>query len=151
MLFRSFKAIDVAIIDSGSSSISNLLDFSVNSNQRLLLTKDGALAINSSTIQGGLTVTGLSTQTNTIYAENTWNSGSTIFTGIKLSITDTSSSASSLLLDLGVGGVSKFSVDKFGTIYAAGNLTVEGSVTFNGDGNFEDSIILQTQANGAGL
>jgi hypothetical protein len=41
--------------------------------------------------------------------------GTTVFTGIGLNVTDTSSSASSLLMDLQVGGESKFLVDKDGS------------------------------------
>ena len=46
----------------------------------------------------------------------TWNNAPNTFTGLKLNITDTASSASSLLLDLQVGSVSKFNVSKAGTI-----------------------------------
>lgn len=46
----------------------------------------------------------------------TWNSAGTVFTGIKLNVTNTASSSSSLLMDLQIGGVSKFSVDLFGQI-----------------------------------
>ena len=47
---------------------------------------------------------------------DTWNDGATTFTGIGLDVTDTASSSSSLLMDLQVGGASKFSVDKSGNI-----------------------------------
>jgi uncharacterized protein YaiE (UPF0345 family) len=55
----------------------------------------------------------------------TWNSGATVFTGHKLNITDTSSSISSLLMDLQVGGSSKFYVTKGGGVVASGG--VQGS------------------------
>lgn len=45
---------------------------------------------------------------------DTWNEGGTTFTGIGLNVTDTASGASSLLMDLQVGGVTLFSVDKHG-------------------------------------
>lgn len=45
---------------------------------------------------------------------DTWNSAGTTFTGIKFNVTDTASAAGSLLMDLQVGGVSKFKVDKNG-------------------------------------
>lgn len=41
---------------------------------------------------------------------DTWNNGATTFNGIKLDVTDTASAADSKLLDLQVGGASKFSV-----------------------------------------
>lgn len=43
---------------------------------------------------------------------DTWNSSGTTFTGIKFNVTDTSSAAASLLMDLQVGGASKLSVRK---------------------------------------
>ena len=46
----------------------------------------------------------------------TWNNGANTPTAIKLDVLDTASNASSLLMDLKVGGVSKFNVYKNGTI-----------------------------------
>ena len=46
----------------------------------------------------------------------TWNNVATTFTGLKLNVTDTASASGSLLLDLQVGGVSKFNVRKDGAI-----------------------------------
>lgn len=51
---------------------------------------------------------------------DTWNSSGTTFTGIKFNVTDTSSAAASLLMDLQVGGASKFKVAKDGTASASG-------------------------------
>ena len=50
----------------------------------------------------------------------TWNNGATVFTGFKLNITDTSSSSSSLLIDLQVGGSSQFKVSKSGALTTSG-------------------------------
>ena len=50
----------------------------------------------------------------------TWNNGATTFTGIKLNVTDTASASGSLLMDLQVGGSSKFNVGKNGVIYVGG-------------------------------
>jgi len=50
---------------------------------------------------------------------DTWNAGGTTFTAIKMNVTDTASAALSLLMDLQVGGATKFSVSKSG--YAKGN------------------------------
>ena len=44
----------------------------------------------------------------------TWNNGSVLFKALLVNITDTSSSASSLLADLQIGGSTKFSIDKTG-------------------------------------
>lgn len=46
----------------------------------------------------------------------TWQSGATVFTGIKLAITNTASAAASLLMDLQLGAVSQFSVSKDGLL-----------------------------------
>lgn len=46
----------------------------------------------------------------------TWNSGAVTFSGLKLNITDTASAAASLLMDLQVGGSSKFTVQKDGAV-----------------------------------
>lgn len=50
---------------------------------------------------------------------DTWNNAGTTFTAIKMNVTDTASAAASLLMDLQVGGVSKFSVNKSGGIRSA--------------------------------
>ena len=47
---------------------------------------------------------------------DTWNDGGTVFNGIKLNVTDTASAAGSKLLDLQVGGASKFSVAANGAV-----------------------------------
>ncbi|MFC5524009.1 hypothetical protein [Polaromonas jejuensis] len=47
---------------------------------------------------------------------DTWNSGSTVFTAIKMNVTDTASDPASLLIDLQIGGVSQFKVNKAGNI-----------------------------------
>lgn len=46
----------------------------------------------------------------------TWDNVSTTFTGIKLNVTDTASAAASSLIDLQVGGTSKFSASKGGEV-----------------------------------
>jgi hypothetical protein len=46
----------------------------------------------------------------------TWNNAGTTFTHIKSNVTDTASNAASLLMNLQVGGASKFSVTKAGVI-----------------------------------
>lgn len=51
---------------------------------------------------------------------DTWNNAVTSFNGIKLNVTDTASAAGSKLVDVQIGGVSKFTVGKTGTITATG-------------------------------
>lgn len=62
---------------------------------------------------GGGTVT---TSAPVISGTQTWNASGTTFTGLKLNVTDTASADGSLLMDLQVSGVSRFGVDKTGTI-----------------------------------
>jgi hypothetical protein len=57
---------------------------------------------------------------------DTWNAGGTTFTAIKMSVTDTASASGSLLMDLQVGGVSQFNVQK------SGLLTVDSTVFMGG-------------------
>jgi hypothetical protein len=60
----------------------------------------------------------------------TWNQVTTTFTGLKLNVTDTNSASGSLLLDLQVGGTSKFKVDKTGAATFAAGTTFGGALTF---------------------
>jgi len=53
---------------------------------------------------------------------DTWNDSGTVFTAIKMNVTDTASDADSLLMDLQVGGSSKESTDKSGNKYITGNI-----------------------------
>jgi hypothetical protein len=46
----------------------------------------------------------------------TWNNAAVTFTGLKFNATDTASAAASLLMDLQVGGASRFSVTKGGSV-----------------------------------
>jgi hypothetical protein len=56
-----------------------------------------------------------------------WNNAGTVFNAIKMSVTNTASAAGSKLLNLLVGGVSKFSVDVSGNVVVGGNITLPGS------------------------
>jgi hypothetical protein len=74
------------------------------------------------------------TTQNIFDLSDTWNAGGTTFTAIKMSVTDTASASGSLLIDLQVGGSSKFSVSKAGNIVStsvgsasAPTFTVPGS------------------------
>ena len=73
---------------------------------------------------------------------DTWNNAASTFTAIKMNVTDTASNAASLLMDLQVGTVSKFKVDKNGLLtlsnnsiaWAGGTATVtynSGHIYFN--------------------
>lgn len=56
--------------------------------------------------------------------EQTWNNVAVAFTAWKVNVTDTASDAASLLVDLQVGGSSKFNVD------SSGNASVIGTLSF---------------------
>jgi len=60
---------------------------------------------------GGATVTA---SAPVLDLSQTWNNSGVTFTGWKLNVTDTASASASLLMDLQVGGSSKFKVDKSG-------------------------------------
>jgi hypothetical protein len=70
----------------------------------------------------GATLTGgtVTASAPLINATQTWNNAGTVFTGILANVTDTASSSSSLLMDLQVGGVSRFNVTKAGRLAASG-------------------------------
>ena len=88
-------------------------------------TMTGALVITQGTANAAvLTSTGYSltgsNATGMIDLAGTWNTSGTP-TAVKINITDTASNASSLLLDLQVGGSSKFKLDKAGSLRLNGD------------------------------
>jgi hypothetical protein len=97
----------------------------------------------------GATLTGgtVTASAPLIDATQTWNSAGTAFTGMRLNVTDTASSSSSLLMDLQVGGSSRFSVSKSGTVVTTFNTSVttigqrwigtDGTTYWNAGGTFE--------------
>jgi hypothetical protein len=62
---------------------------------------------------------GTTAPSSKLHVAETWNAAGTTFTAAKVDVTDTASAAASKLLDLQVGGVSKFSVGKTGIVSAA--------------------------------
>lgn len=82
---------------------------------------------------------------------DTWNNGATTFNAIKMNVTDTASNAASLLMDLQVGGVSRFSIAKSTGLAIA---TSAGVTTFTTDSTtvaFSAGFGLQFQATTAQL
>lgn len=70
----------------------------------------------------------------------TWNNAAVAFSGLVIDVTDTASASGSLLMDLKLGGVSKFSVDKSGkmtidTFQMANGATNGFVLTSDGSGN----------------
>lgn len=81
---------------------------------------------------GGQTVTA---STPVIDITQTWNNAAVAFTGLKFNITDTASAAAtSLLMDLQVGGVSKFSVGR--DAFANYQITAGAGVLGTGNGSY---------------
>jgi hypothetical protein len=60
-----------------------------------------------------------------IWAVQTWNNATTVFTGLLLNVTSTLSAATSKLIDLQLGGVSQFSVTKAGALTVAGTSALQ--------------------------
>jgi hypothetical protein len=60
----------------------------------------------------------------------TWNASGTTFTAIKMDVTDTASAAGSLLLDLQVGGASRFRVTKNGQVLLPAGTSSAPSLCF---------------------
>jgi hypothetical protein len=95
----------------------------------------------------GASLTGgtVTASTPLVDATQTWNSAGTVFTGMRLNVTDTASSSSSLLIDLQVGGASRLRVQKNGQIYGNGASPylyldqTEGSLLGYGAGNYFNS------------
>lgn len=77
----------------------------------------------------------LTTAEELLNITSTWNGGAQTFYGIKLDVTNTASASTSRLLDLMVGGASKFAVD------AAGNVTFAGTITSSGGSSFASITI----------
>ena len=82
---------------------------------------------------GGATVTANAPVLN---LTQTWNAGAVTFQGVKLNVTDTASATFSLLLDLQVGGASKFAVRKDGSINLPMGTKSSTSIGFNGVSNY---------------
>lgn len=103
----------------------------------------------SPTFSTQITITGGTVAANTppVSITQTWNNAPTTFSGILSNITDTASAANSKLIDLQVGGISKFNVDKSGNMTFAGNF-------ITADTNIElGSVAVPTDvtANGGGI
>lgn len=92
------------------------------------------VALEAATHRLTLSSTGIALTSGTITTSQplsltqTWNAGAVIFKGIDVNITDTSSASGSLLMDLRVGGVSRFNVRKDGRL-TAGDISLNGTAT----------------------
>lgn len=99
----------------------------------------GVLQYNNAGVFGGasgITTTGTeltidsgikTASTPIVDISQTWNNSGVVFTGFKLNVTNTNSAGASLLLDLQVGGSSKFKISRDGAVTAAAHYAAFGS------------------------
>jgi len=87
-----------------------------------------------------LTLTGATVTTDkpVLDLSQTWNAAGVTFTGLRFNATDTASAAGSLLLDLEVGGVTRFSVTKASTAIVRRD---SSSTTWSTDSNSAFELI----------
>lgn len=81
---------------------------------------------------------------------DTWNNAGTVFTAIKMTVTNTASAPGSKLIDLLVGASSKFSVDKDGAVAMAGPLQ-NNSSGLSGSGVDANGYVGAVYYNGTNL
>ena len=74
------------------------------------------------------------TSTPVLSMTQTWNAGAIAFEGFKINITDTASAAASLLMDLEVGGTSRFAVRKDGAVTVGSWAATTIATTVGGTG-----------------
>lgn len=117
----------LSAVNTSGSSITMSVDATTNT-----LTVNGNVVVTGTVAEaavseGPLTITGGTVTTNTpfLQATQSWNAGGVTFTGLKVNITDTASAAGSLLMDYQVGGATKFSVTKAGTVSIATGATYQ--------------------------
>lgn len=117
----------------GTSTITGGTDTYVLYNNAGVVGNASTLRINSTAGQGPSIVAGTATTAvNALNITQTWNEGSTTFTGIFANVTSSASGGSSLLMDLQLGGVSQFKVGKAGVVTSPTTFisTATGTVGF---------------------
>lgn len=121
---------------------SNTLTLTATDGSTLAIGAGGTLGSNAYTstayaplaspaLTGAVGITGGTVTANTtpvLSATQTWNGAGVIFTGWRLNVTNTASSASALLLDLQLNGASQFNVTRGGAV-AAGAVSSTSTIT----------------------
>ena len=102
-----------SITSSAGTNIVGPLALSGSTGDTLTATYNAAITLNSTT---GVNVNG-----GPLALTQTWTDAAVTYTGLQVNITDTASNAASLLMDLRVGGVSRFRVDKDGQFNTGGS------------------------------
>jgi hypothetical protein len=120
-----FDAIKMNVTNTASAAGSKLLNLQVGGVEKFTVGVDGIATAATPTIGDDSTKLATTAFVQDTFATfqfdasnitATWNNAGTVFTGIGLDVTDTASDASSLLMDLQVGGASKFNIGKLGTL-----------------------------------
>ena len=116
------------------------------------------VALEAATHRLTLSSTGVAIASGTITTSQplsltqTWNAAGVTFKGIDVNVTDTSSASGSLLMDLRVGGVSRFSVTKSGGINLGSNILQSGGSIYCGGSlifsTANQDVFLQRDATG---
>jgi hypothetical protein len=150
----TFQAITLDVVDTASAADSSLIDIEVGANKKLLLRKDGALAINTGTIEAALTIAqgGIAKDT-LIYGSATWDNIGTTFKGLDLQITETAFAPGSLLLSVSGGVDRNFSVDAYGNLvnnveFTGGTLQTAVKLDVTDTSSAENSLLLDLQVGG---
>lgn len=123
----TFTAIKMNVTNTASAAGSQLIDLQTGGTQRF--------GIRAPHISLGTDATPFANLVDV------WNTSGTMV-GIKYNVTDTASNASSLLMDLQVGGVSQLNVTKIGRLVFGSTGAILVSGTFGGDGNWWNSNAL---------
>lgn len=152
----AFEVLVADITSTNSDAASTLLDFKVDTIQRLLARMDGSLAVNSGTYNGVLSVTNdnANPNLNLIDGRATWNDAASVFTGINLIITDTDSAVGSKLVNFYASDDRQFYIDDEGHIVseveftdAATNTALKVNVTDTDSA--DDSLLIDLQVGDA--
>lgn len=119
------SGLTLAVTDTASSLSSYLILGAVGGTPRFSVFKQGCINVIGATITADRPTANLS---------QTWNNSGVTFQGISLDVTDTASAALSRLLNLKVGGNSKFVVGKDGKTWLGTTTPSSSNYTINNDG-----------------
>jgi hypothetical protein len=107
-----------SITSSAGTNIVGPLALSGSTGDTLTATYNAAITLNSTT---GVNVNG-----GPLTLTQTWTNAAVTYTGLQVNVTDTASNAASLLMDLRVGGASRFRVRKDGIVVVGNNASFSG-------------------------
>jgi hypothetical protein len=124
----TFRGLKHNVTITAAATASMLMDLQVGGSTKFNVGRYGDITVTS----GSLTSTEGSQPV--LAATQTWNDVGTTFKGIDLNITNTTSAAASKMLDLRVGGTTKFNVDVDGDVAAAGVVTAKSATATTAGG-----------------